>query len=346
MRIAALAVARRFNADHSDYAGPWLPCPCCKGQARYAGRRSKTFTSALGDLNLERAYYHCDLCDRGFFPRDRALGLEGGSFSPHALRMIGLVGCRVSFEEGSGFLHELAGINVPTKQVEREAERLGREIAEDERRTVESETDREIPPTLYLGMDGTGIPMRKSETEGRAGKQEDGSAKTREVKLVTIWSAEGRDQEGVPIRDHGSITYSAAIESAATSRSPRAARFSATALSGSGTSLPSTFPTPFRSSTVSTPTSISPTLPKRSTAPTAIFTSSGPTCVARNSRPARSTMSWLPSLFTHPAKGSVIAASTSARTGTGCATASSMPPASAPLPPSWSPAASGPSACA
>jgi len=67
----------------------------------------------------------------------------------------------------------------------REAERLGREIAEDEWRTVESETDREIPPTLYLGMDGTGIPMRKSETEGRAGKQEDGSAKTRKVKLVT-----------------------------------------------------------------------------------------------------------------------------------------------------------------
>jgi hypothetical protein len=129
--------------------------------------------------------------------------------------MIGIVGARASFEEGSGLLHDLAGIDVPVKQVEREAERLGREIAEDERRAVEPETDREIPPTLYLGMDGTGIPMRKSKLEGRAGKQQDGSAKTREVKLVTVWSAEGRDKEGVPVRDHGSITYSAAIESAA-----------------------------------------------------------------------------------------------------------------------------------
>jgi hypothetical protein len=51
--------------------------------------------------------------------------------------------------------------------------------------------------------------------EGRRGKQEDGSAKTREVKLCTIWSAESRDEEGVPIRDQGSVTYSAAIESAA-----------------------------------------------------------------------------------------------------------------------------------
>jgi hypothetical protein len=69
---------------------------------------------------------------------------------------------------------------------------------------------------MYLGMDGTGLPMRTSELEGREGKQPDGSAKTREVKLVTVWSAEGRDDEGIPVRDPGSVTYSAAIESAAT----------------------------------------------------------------------------------------------------------------------------------
>ncbi len=40
-------------------------------------------------------------------------------------------------------------------------------------------------------------------------------AKTREVKLVTVWSAEGRDEAGTPVRDQGSISYSAAIESAA-----------------------------------------------------------------------------------------------------------------------------------
>jgi hypothetical protein len=64
-------------------------------------------------------------------------------------------------------------------------------------------------------MDGTGVPVRKEELVGRPGKQPDGSAKTREVKLVTIWTAEGRDKEGTPVRDVGSISYSAAIESAA-----------------------------------------------------------------------------------------------------------------------------------
>jgi hypothetical protein len=70
-------------------------------------------------------------------------------------------------------------------------------------------------PTMYLGMDGTGIPMRASVLAGRTGKQADGSSKSREVKLVTVWTAEGRDTEGIPVRDSGSVTYSAAIESAA-----------------------------------------------------------------------------------------------------------------------------------
>jgi hypothetical protein len=65
-------------------------------------------------------------------------------------------------------------------------------------------------------MDGTGVPMRASELKGRSGKQPDGSSKTREVKLVTVWSAEGRDEHGVPVRDPGSVSYSAALESAET----------------------------------------------------------------------------------------------------------------------------------
>ena len=55
-----------------------------------------------------------------------------------------------------------------------------------------------LPPTLYLGVDGTGVPMRAPEPQGRAGKQPDGSARTREAKLCTVWSAEKRDDQGRP----------------------------------------------------------------------------------------------------------------------------------------------------
>ena len=213
--MAARAVERRLNADTTDAAGPTVPCAC--GQpARYAGRRAKTFESVLGALTLERAYYHCESCEAGFCPRDRVLGVEGSSLSPGVLRMVGRVGAMVSFEEGHELLRELAGVAVSTTHVERAAEDLGREIAEDEQHVVEPPAGTEpLAPTLYLGMDGTNVPMRTAEVEGRAGKQPDGSAKTREVKLVTVWSAEGRATDGTPERDEGSISYSAAIESAA-----------------------------------------------------------------------------------------------------------------------------------
>jgi hypothetical protein len=213
LRLAARALEQRLNADTRDHGGFALPCPC-GGSAQYHGRHEKTFESALGPLRLQRAYYHCERCQRGFCPRDQALGLEGSSLTPGVLRMTASAAALASFAESSGLLHELAGVEVSAKQVERVAEALGAEIAVDERQQVENMGP--LAPTLYLGMDGTGVPMRAPEVAGRAGKQPDGSAQTREAKLVTIWSAESRDKKGTPIRDPGSITYSAAIESAAT----------------------------------------------------------------------------------------------------------------------------------
>jgi hypothetical protein len=217
LHVAACAVQARLNADTSDQTGPSVACAC--GQlARYAGRRAKTFESVLGPLTLARAYYHCAACDAGFCPRDRALGLDDTSLSPAVTRMVGVVGAMVSFAEGHTLLRDLAGVHVPTSHVERAAEALGREIAADEHAVITP--DPPAAPTMYLGVDGTGLPMRPAELTGRAGKQPDGSAKTREVKLVTVWTAEGRDPDGLPVRDHGSVSYSAALESAA---SPNAA---------------------------------------------------------------------------------------------------------------------------
>jgi hypothetical protein len=135
------------------------------------------------------------------------------SLTPGVLRMTGSATALVSFVESSGLLRELAGVEVSASQVERAAEALGAEIAAEEHNCVEPAGD--VAPTMCLGMDGTGVPMRNSEVAGRAGKQPDGSAKTREAKVVTIWTAESRDDQGKPMRDPGSVTYSAAIESAA-----------------------------------------------------------------------------------------------------------------------------------
>ena len=213
LTLAARAIEQRLNEDRRDHAGATRPC-ACGAQTRYAGRRGKTFQSVLGPLLLERAYYHCPACGAGVCPRDLALGLNG-DLTPGVTRMVAAVGASVSFEEGRSLVHELAGLTLDTKHIERTAEALGAEIAADERTHVEPLDPAPSAPTLYLGLDGTGVPMCPAALAGRSGKQPDGSAKTREAKLCAIWSAEGRDEQGRPVRDEGSVTYTGAIESAA-----------------------------------------------------------------------------------------------------------------------------------
>jgi len=227
LQLAGRALEQRLNADSSDAVGAWVPCRC-GGKAHFLGRRRKQFHSVVGPLRLERAYYYCAACAHGFFPRDRQLGIENTSLSPALTRITGTVGALVSFQEGSELLQELAGVAVDAKQVVRTTETLGQEIAEDEQHHSEPLDTLPLPKTLYLGIDGIGIPLRAEELTGVPSKTAAG-AKTREVKRCTIWSAESCDAQGIPIRDEGSVTYSAAIERAATldiakERSPFAQR--------------------------------------------------------------------------------------------------------------------------
>lgn len=175
--------------------------------------REKTFVTVLGDIILKRPYY-TDAQGNGYFPLDDQLGLDTDSLLAGVKRMIGHAASSLSFEESSQMICHLTSLHVGPKQIEREAEALGKEIAQHEKAEVVETAP--CSKTMYLGIDGTGCPVRKKETEGRTGKQADGSAKTREVKLAVIFSAESTDEEGTHVRDRGSVSYNAAIESATT----------------------------------------------------------------------------------------------------------------------------------
>ena len=56
------------------------------------------------------------------------------------------------------------------------------------------------------------MPVRASETEGRQGKAEDGTARTREVKLARLFTESGPDSEGRPVMDPGSSSYVATFD--------------------------------------------------------------------------------------------------------------------------------------
>ncbi len=202
-----------LNADTSDHQANLIRCQC-GSMARYSGSRTKKLTTAVGDIEYQSAYYHCHKCNHGFCPKDRAMGLDSSCVSPGVARMIGQSASRESFAQSQVLLHELANVEVSIKQVERSAERLGAQISDYERRDIELES----PPAsiMYLGVDGTGIPVTQSETEGVKGRQADGSAKTREMKVAAAWFCDGFDERGHARIDTDSVTYTAAIETAAT----------------------------------------------------------------------------------------------------------------------------------
>jgi hypothetical protein len=193
----------------------------CGHRARYHQMRPKQLLTALGRLEIERAYYVCPHCHHGQIPRDRELDVEGSECSPGVRRMMALVGSQGSFDHGREELASLAGLEVTAKAVERHAEAIGAAIAVGEQAEIRRAKQLDLPevcapsvPVFYIEMDGTGVPVVKAETEGRAGKIEGQPAHTREVKLGCVFTQTATDQEGRPVRDEDSTTYTGGIETA------------------------------------------------------------------------------------------------------------------------------------
>jgi hypothetical protein len=202
-----------------------LLCACnhppCKMES--GGVRGKTLQTILGPVRFARSRYVCPLCGAVAYPGDQALGVEGTGFSPGLRRLLTRAGSRESFAEAAQDLQVYGAIHVGAKDVERVAERTGRQI-DDWMRSEASAAmlaaggtalGEEKIPILYVSLDGTGAPMRKSELAGRKGKSEDGRARTREVKLGCAFTQTALDGEGHPVRDPESTSYVGAIESSA-----------------------------------------------------------------------------------------------------------------------------------
>jgi hypothetical protein len=55
--------------------------------------------SLLGDVSLERHYYHCADCRSGLAPWDSDLGLQADRLTPAARQVVCLAGATDSFAE-------------------------------------------------------------------------------------------------------------------------------------------------------------------------------------------------------------------------------------------------------
>lgn len=198
-----------------------IRCPC-GAQMKSRGLRTKNLLTLLGWIKFKRSMYCCPQCGKIRYPGDEELDISNSSRSPGVRRQTARLGAKQTFQEVVVDLEQLAGITLCRKEAERIAEKEGQRMEAwmvAERRKWCSQDPPEpylLRPveTLYIELDGTGIPMVKHEVEDRKGKQPDGTAKTREAKVGCVFTQSKLDAEGKPTRDCASTTYVGAIETA------------------------------------------------------------------------------------------------------------------------------------
>jgi hypothetical protein len=214
LRLGAGLLEDLLAAD-AGHRGPRVECGAGH-QARFVSYRAKTIDTALGPVQVRRAWYHCAACGHGLAPRDAELGTGQASMSPGLAKMTARAAAAVPFARAAGLLGELAGIELTIKRTERSAEATGTAAmttigaqadAIRSRRVVPLPPPDPAPDMLYIAVDGTGIPVTATEAEGRKGKAEDGRARTREVKLGCLFTQTTVDDDGRPVRDPGTSTY-------------------------------------------------------------------------------------------------------------------------------------------
>ncbi len=179
-----------------------------KPQMRRHGRRPLQVDTLWGPITIVRDYYLSE--QGGHCPADAALGLEG-SATPALARLVCRAAAQQPYGVASRDLSEYGSIQVDERQIQRMVQQIGPDC---EKWLSNQPSSGQAVPVMYISCDGTGTPMRKTELKGRKGRQEDGSAKTREVKLGAVFTQHKVDTEGRPIRDHQSTTYVGGFQNA------------------------------------------------------------------------------------------------------------------------------------
>jgi hypothetical protein len=160
----------------------------------------------FGTITLRRRYYHHTRAGTGRCPLDERLDLVRGHM-PGLARLV----CRASavsgsYEAAAGDLHAYLGLAIEGRSFGR----LVADIVPELRAARDSRpapVGKEPVAILYAASDGTGVPLRRRELAGIKGRQLDGSARTREVKLGCIFTQTTTDENGEPLRDEASTTY-------------------------------------------------------------------------------------------------------------------------------------------
>ena len=154
-----------------------MTCPHCGESAKFQGYRPKSVTGILGDMSVERGYYHCAHCHQGHFPWDEQLRLSAQRLTPAAQELTALAGSVDSFAEAAlRTLVKMSGIRLSESTVQRTTEAAGQDLGERLERGVvlgprkqwKWHKDAQGRTCAYVSIDCTGIAMQGEHAGSKA----------------------------------------------------------------------------------------------------------------------------------------------------------------------------------
>jgi hypothetical protein len=153
------------------------PCPHCGRllQARALGPR--TVETLVGEVALERPYFYCAQCERGFYPLDDALELSERRKQWDIQEAGARLAAEVPFETAQDLFFQLTGLSLSDHTTHQVVGELGQGLgvlevsptAEEvaQRVTVVAQGKKQ-PPIMVLAVDGAHVPTRPQGAKGPA----------------------------------------------------------------------------------------------------------------------------------------------------------------------------------
>lgn len=164
LRAGSKAIELQLADQSLGYEGSSRACDgtMCGRDQKFVGYRRRTLGTLMGQVTIERAYYHCKHCGASCCPYDLRVGLGRGHESVALAKAAALVAAVDPFIPAATLLHELTGQRLGDRTVHRVARKVGAVASREEQRralamatwSVTAGSVRATPARLYVAVDG------------------------------------------------------------------------------------------------------------------------------------------------------------------------------------------------
>lgn len=173
------------------------PCPVCGQEIYWNDYEPRQYITSLGEMQIERAYYHHGACHCGWVPLDERLGLGASELSPFVQEMVSYLGGFMPFAQARDYLSRYQGIHISHDLVNDTTVLVGQALQEKQEEEVHHawesselpECEAKTPPKrLYVSADGINYLLP------------DGQGK--EIRVAAVYETEERQNKKGEIEIH------------------------------------------------------------------------------------------------------------------------------------------------